>query len=102
MLRGTSAAVDGRHACTPCTKETPHLAGLNTTKVRETWKPQEIVNQVRLANKQPVSAGHVHWNMKSLMRSTELGSALGRDLMPKRRWCRRANGSIPHHRRSRN
>lgn len=54
--------------------------GLNTTKVREPWKPQEIVNQVRLANKQPVSAGHVHWNMSSLMRSAELGAALGQGM----------------------
>jgi len=52
--------------------------GLNTTKVRESWKPQEIVNQVTLAKKQPVSAGHMHWNMTSLMRNAELGAALGR------------------------
>jgi len=52
--------------------------GMSTTKVREAWKPEEIVNQVRLASRQPVSAGHVHWNMKSLMRSPELGAALER------------------------
>lgn len=68
--------------------------GLNTTKVGETagrppsrtnpgrartsWQPEEIVAQVRLAAKQPVSAGHVHWNAKSLLRSSELQSALTR------------------------
>lgn len=52
--------------------------GMNTTRVREAWKPEEIVNQVRLAAKQPVSAGHVHWNMRSLMRNPELGTALMR------------------------
>lgn len=50
--------------------------GMNTTRVREAWKPEEIVNQVRLAAQQPVSAGHVHWNMKSLMRNPDLGNAL--------------------------
>jgi uncharacterized lipoprotein YddW (UPF0748 family) len=52
--------------------------GLSTAKVREPWKPEEIARQINIAGKQPVSAGHVHWNMKSLMRSTELVAALGR------------------------
>lgn len=51
--------------------------GMNTTKA-DAWKPEEIVNQVRLAAKQPVSAGHVHWNMRSLMRNPELGTTLTR------------------------
>jgi uncharacterized lipoprotein YddW (UPF0748 family) len=51
--------------------------GLNTTKVR-TWGPSEIVAQIGLSAKQPVSAGHVHWNMRSLSRSPELASALAR------------------------
>lgn len=50
--------------------------GLDTTKVRNRWPPAEIVSQIRLAAKQTVSAGHVHWNMKSLARSAELASAL--------------------------
>ena len=52
--------------------------GMSTTKVRGSWKPDEIIAQIRRASQQPVSAGHVHWNMKSLMHSTELGAALQR------------------------
>ena len=52
--------------------------GLDTTKVNGKWKPQEILNQISLAEKQPVSAGHIHWNMKNLAKSAELGSALER------------------------
>ena len=66
--------------------------GLSTTKVRGTWKPEEILAQIRLASQQPVSAGHVHWNMKSLMRSAQLGAALvrgayaGPALVPACKW----------------
>jgi len=66
--------------------------GMSTTKVRESWKPEEIIAQIRLASEQPVSAGHVHWNMKSLMRSTELASVLQRGaygepaLIPASKW----------------
>ena len=51
--------------------------GMNTAKARN-WGPREIPNQIELARKQPVSAGHVHWNMKSLLRNGELQSALER------------------------
>lgn len=50
--------------------------GMDTTKVRGRWKPEEITQQVGLASKQPVSAGHIHWNMKSLLASSNLQSAL--------------------------
>jgi uncharacterized lipoprotein YddW (UPF0748 family) len=52
--------------------------GLNTVKAREAWKPEEILNQISLARGQPVSAGHVHWNMGSLMRNAALAAALAR------------------------
>jgi uncharacterized lipoprotein YddW (UPF0748 family) len=52
--------------------------GLNTTRVREAWKPEEILAQIRLAGRQPVSAGHIHWNLSSLMRNAELAAALER------------------------
>ncbi|HEX5219243.1 MAG TPA: family 10 glycosylhydrolase [Verrucomicrobiae bacterium] len=62
--------------------------GINTTKVQSNrsfdgetsppWTPDEIVNQIRLAARQPVSAGHIHWNMKAVWRSPELTTALQR------------------------
>lgn len=90
--------------------------GLDTTKVRDTlsdsttirrtsserprtsWRAAEIVSQIALAAKQPVSSGHVHWNMKSLMRSSELQAALARgeyaepSLVPKFKWL---DSSLP-------
>lgn len=53
--------------------------GLDATKTAEKWKPDEILNQVRIAAKQPVSAGHVHWNMKSVMQNTGLRTGLERN-----------------------
>jgi uncharacterized lipoprotein YddW (UPF0748 family) len=50
--------------------------GLYTVKVLDDWPPDEIVNQVRFASKQPVSAGHIHYDMKGLMGSSELRSSL--------------------------
>ncbi len=52
--------------------------GMDTTKTRGKWKPEEIVNQIRLARAQPGADGHIHWNMKSLMRGTDLDAALSR------------------------
>jgi uncharacterized lipoprotein YddW (UPF0748 family) len=62
--------------------------GINTTKVQSNqsfdgttsplWKPEEITRQIRLAADQPVSAGHIHWNIKALSRSPELMAALQR------------------------
>ena len=49
--------------------------GLDTTKVPRKWNPEEIVGQIRLTEKQPVSAGHIHWNLKSLLRSSEMQAA---------------------------
>lgn len=53
-------------------------ARTNTSRTRAGWKPDEIISQIRIAGTQPVSAGHVHWNMKSLMRSLDLDAALER------------------------
>ncbi len=52
--------------------------GVDTTKVANRWKPEEILAQVRLSGKQSVSAGHVHWNLRSLLRSGELQAGLQR------------------------
>ena len=50
--------------------------GMGTARARSKWKPDEIPNQIRLAQKQPVSAGHIHWNLKSLLRNPELETKL--------------------------
>lgn len=72
--------------------------GLNTTKVHErarrdesttptgdradsarsrtSWKADEILAQILLAKQLPISAGHVHWNLTSLLRSAELQAGL--------------------------
>lgn len=52
--------------------------GLDTTKTADKWKPDEILNQIAIAAKQPVSGGHVHWNMKSIMQSNDLRLKLDR------------------------
>ena len=62
--------------------------GMDTTKVQSNrsfdgttsppWRPEEITRQIRYAADQPVSAGHIHWNMKALSRSSELMNALQR------------------------
>ena len=54
--------------------------GMDTTKVPGKWNPEEIIAQIRLTEKQPVSAGHIHWNMKSLLRGGEMQSALARSV----------------------
>ncbi len=52
------------------------VAGMDSTKVTQRWSPQEVVNQIRIARKDRGVAGHVHWNMKALMRSEALDAAL--------------------------
>jgi uncharacterized lipoprotein YddW (UPF0748 family) len=80
--------------------------GLNSTKVsrsesRQGWQPQEIVNQIRLARTQQGANGHIHWNMKSLMRNTSLDEVLEREvyqhpaLMPLSPWLGHAQPSKP-------
>ena len=61
-------------------------AGLDTTKTRngsgrgEAWAAEEIINQIRITRKQPGVTGHVHWNMKSLMRNNALDETLSREV----------------------
>ncbi len=61
-------------------------------RARSSWKPEEIVAQIRLSAQQPVSAGHIHWNARSLLRTAELQAALRRGpyaepaLVPAFRW----------------
>ena len=56
--------------------------GIDTTKLHSnrrpdgstppTWLPMEIEAQIRLAARQPVSAGHIHWNLRALTRSADM------------------------------
>jgi uncharacterized lipoprotein YddW (UPF0748 family) len=50
--------------------------GLATYKLNDGWKTTEIVNQIRLAEKQLPSAGHVHYSMKMVARNANLQSEL--------------------------
>jgi uncharacterized lipoprotein YddW (UPF0748 family) len=79
-----------------------HLApGMDSTKAGHRWSPDEIVNQIRLARKQPGVDGHIHWNMKALMRNGALDSALEREvyqqpaLFPASPWLERAPPEKP-------
>jgi uncharacterized lipoprotein YddW (UPF0748 family) len=75
--------------------------GLDATKTARRWKPEEIVGQIRLTRRQPGAAGHVHWNMKSLMRNTSLADALEREvytqpaLVPACPWLGRSRPGKP-------
>jgi uncharacterized lipoprotein YddW (UPF0748 family) len=81
--------------------------GLDATKVsgrsdsRRGWQPQEIVNQIRLTRAQTGVDGHIHWNMKSLMRNTAFDEVLARELyqqpalMPLSPWLGRAQPGKP-------
>src|SRR5262249_1823290 len=52
------------------------VPGMDSTKTLNKWKPEEIVRQVNLTRKQRGAGGNIFWNMKSLMRSTDLAEAL--------------------------
>ncbi|HWI59177.1 MAG TPA: family 10 glycosylhydrolase [Bacillota bacterium] len=79
-----------------------HLVpGMDTTKTGGKWKPEEIVSQIRLARKQPGGSGHIHWNMKSLMRNPALDATLEREvyaepaLVPAAPWLDRSRPRKP-------
>jgi uncharacterized lipoprotein YddW (UPF0748 family) len=73
----------------------------NTTRRSRSWGATEIVNQIRLTRQQPGTCGHIHWNMKALMRSTTLDEALEREvyqkpaLMPPAPWLGRSQPGKP-------
>lgn len=78
------------------------VPGLDSTKTRERWKPAEIVEQIRLTRKQPGAAGHIHWNMKSIMRNPAFGETLQREvytdaaLLPPTPWLDNSSPPKPH------
>jgi uncharacterized lipoprotein YddW (UPF0748 family) len=64
------------------TEQNPHRRhlwpGMNSVNVGRTWKPEEIVKQVRIARQTLSSPGHIHWNMRrGLMARNGLADALG-------------------------
>ena len=81
--------------------------GMDSTKVsgqaqsRRAWQPEEIVNQIRLTRKQQGAHGHIHWNMKSLMRNSEFDQVLAREayqqpaLLPPSPWLGHAQPGKP-------
>ena len=80
--------------------------GMDSTKVgrsesRRGWQPEEIVKQIRLTRNQRGGDGHIHWNMKSLMRNSAFDEALEREvyqqpaLMPPAPWLGRAQPGKP-------
>jgi uncharacterized lipoprotein YddW (UPF0748 family) len=50
--------------------------GLAISRLGEGWKPEEIVRQVQLTEKQPVSSGQIFFSMKHFARYPALTSAL--------------------------
>jgi uncharacterized lipoprotein YddW (UPF0748 family) len=52
------------------------LAGMDSTKVPRAWNATEIIRQIQLTRKQPGVAGHVHWNMRSLLRNPDFRTNL--------------------------
>ena len=80
--------------------------GMDSTKVgrsesRRGCPAQEIIKQIRLARNEPGVGGHIHWNMKSLMRNPSFDEALGREvyqqpaLVPAMPWVSRARPGKP-------
>jgi uncharacterized lipoprotein YddW (UPF0748 family) len=77
------------------------VAGLDATKTLGKWPPDEIVRQIQIARKQSNVGGHIHWNMKSLMRNGALDEALERQvylqpaIMPAAPWLDGAHPGKP-------
>ena len=76
--------------------------GLNAYKVGRGWKPEEIVNQIRLAREQSRVTGQIHWDMrKALMSSGNLDDILRRTvyaqpaLVPASPWLSQRRPSKP-------
>jgi len=82
------------------TKAGRAAAGANADASRRSrvWPPEEIVNQIRITRDAPNVGGHIHWNMRALMRGAGLNEALTREvyqqpaLVPALRWL---GGSAP-------
>lgn len=70
------------------------VSGSNTNATRRSrgWPADEILNQIRLTREVPGVGGHIHWNMRSLMRNNALDERLKTEvyqqsaLMPALAW----------------
>jgi uncharacterized lipoprotein YddW (UPF0748 family) len=77
------------------------VASTNSTRRGRGWPPNEIVNQIRLTREQPGVSGHIHWNMRTLMRNSTLDEVLEREvyqqpaLMPPSPWLGGARPGKP-------
>jgi len=82
-------------------KERLLAPGLHSNNVERHWKPEEILNQIRLARSQPGVAGQVHFSLKSLMPGSALADALERAiytepaLVPASPWLGRTRPAKP-------
>jgi uncharacterized lipoprotein YddW (UPF0748 family) len=71
--------------------------GLDSTKVGSKWKPEEIVEQIRLTRQAPHSDGNILWSVKSLLRNADYDAVLQQQvysqpaLVPAATWL-----SAPH------
>jgi uncharacterized lipoprotein YddW (UPF0748 family) len=54
--------------------------GLNTYNAGRSWEPSEIISQIRETRNQMGASGHIHWDMKTLMRNGALDAALAREV----------------------
>ncbi|HVM51210.1 MAG TPA: family 10 glycosylhydrolase [Candidatus Acidoferrum sp.] len=83
LIAGLNTAHTGRGS---------QAASIDYARARRIWPPQEIVNQIRIDRELPIPSGHIHWNMRTLMRNTTLDEALKREvyqqpaLMPAYTW----------------
>jgi uncharacterized lipoprotein YddW (UPF0748 family) len=77
------------------------VPGMDTTKTARRWQPEEIINQIRITRKEPNIGGHIHWDMKALMRNGALDAALEREvygqpaLVPAMPWLNHAAPEQP-------
>lgn len=74
--------------------------GMNTANSAK-WTPDEIPNQIGITRKHPGVTGHIHWNMKSVMRNETLAQTLQREtyrepaLIPATPWIDKTPPSKP-------
>ena len=54
--------------------------GMDSTRASRRSDPEEIVREIRLTRQQPGAEGHIHWNMRALMRNSSLDAALEQEV----------------------